>query len=100
MLDEVACYHPARQSALDLCWDREEQVRQGEQLCHRWGIQAMQPQEFGYVLNESGQRWADQANPAIVYAAAHRFVLHQMRHVIEKFRPIPGKAPPESKNPP
>jgi hypothetical protein len=100
VLDEVACYHPPRPSALDRHWDRSEQARQGQELCQQLGVDCLDPEEFGFVLNERGQAWAREASAEVVYAAAHRFVLHQMRHQIEKFRPLPGKAQTKSKNPP
>ncbi|MBT9583925.1 hypothetical protein IV102_11325 [bacterium] len=100
VLDEVACYHPPRVSSLDGRWDRQEQARQGEELCRTLGVESLEPEEYGFVLNASGQAWAAQASPEVVYAAAHRYVLHQMRHEIEKFRPIPGKAQAKSKRPP
>ena len=100
VIDEVACYHPPRSSSLDRHWDREEQALQGEQLCAQLGVECLDPEEFGFVLNERGRAWAAEASSEIVYAAAHRFVLHQMRHQIEKFRPPPGKGPTKSKTPP
>jgi len=100
VLDEVVCYHPPRNSALDRHWDRDEQALQGIELCQKLGVEALDPQEFGFVLNESGRRWAAESSPEIVYAAAHRYVLHQMRQVIEKFRPLPGKAPAKSNTQP
>jgi hypothetical protein len=85
---------------LDRHWDRDEQALQGIELCQKLGVEALDPQEFGFVLNESGRRWAAESSPEIVYAAAHRYVLHQMRQVIEKFRPLPGKAPAKSNTQP
>lgn len=80
VLDEVAVYHPPRPSSLDKLWPRQEHPQQGLELCQALGLTPLQPQEFGYLLNPSGQRWAQECqDPEVVYAAATRFVHHLSR---------------------
>jgi hypothetical protein len=80
VLDEVAVYHPSRQSSLDKIWPRPEHQQHGLELCRALGVRPLQPQEFGYLLNPAGQRWARECgDPDAVYAAATRFVHHLSR---------------------
>ncbi len=80
VLDEVAVYHPPRDSSLDKVWQRQEHRQHGLELCQALGVAPLAPQEFGYVLNAAGQRWAQECgDPEVVYTAATRFVHHQSR---------------------
>ncbi len=91
VLDEVCAFHPPRHPALDQHWSRAEQERHGLELCRRYGVKPLDPSEEGFVLNARGRAWEAQGTPAeVIYATAHRFVLHQMTSVIQKFRPRSG----------
>lgn len=91
VLDDVSAFHPPRRPALDQLWSRAEQEQQGLGLCRRYQVRPLEPSEHGFVLNARGRAWVAQgATPELVYAAAHRFVLHQMGPVIATFRPRPG----------
>lgn len=80
VLDEVAVYHPARDSSLDRLWQRQEHQQHGLELCQALGVTPLKPQEFGYLLNAAGERWSQECgDPEVVYAAATRFVHHQSR---------------------
>jgi len=91
VLDEVCAFHPGRAPALDQVWTRAEQAEQGLALCRKYAAPMLAPREDGYLLNARGQAWVEEgASPALVYASAHRFVLHQMAAVIQRFQPAPG----------
>jgi len=91
VLDDICAFHPPRRPALDQLWTRQEQERQGLELCRRLGARPLEPSEDGFVLNARGRAWVAQgATPELVYASAHRFVLHQMASVIATFKPRPG----------
>lgn len=91
VVDEVCAYHPARPSDLDRRWSREQQRQQGLELCQQFGAEELEPSEAGFILNARGQAWVEQGGtPELVYAAAHRFVLHEMGPVLRTFRPVKG----------
>ena len=91
VLDEVCAYHPPRLPALDQHWTREEQERHGLDLCRRYQVRPLEPSEDGFELSARGRAWAAQGTaPAVIYATAHRFVLHQMASVIQSFQSRPG----------
>lgn len=84
VIDEVCGYHPPRACTLG---DRNQHADEGDELCSRLGVTPLQPLETGFLLNQSGLRWAERGtSEREIYTAASRFAYSQMSHTFVPHR--------------